>query len=1249
MQQNPGSVVLNRVTGFERSLIDGLLKSNGQVFLINAQGITIGKNGLVDTAGFLGTTLDLPNQSFLEGSFHFQGASKAAIVNQGTVKARGEDVTFIAFRVQNEGEVSAPNGSFNVGGGFDVYFQPDAKEKIYIKSKLKKIEGEEGYTNTGIIKAIDHQIAVDGNLYARAINLSGSVDSMPGLQDQGLILAVAENGKIVVSGDLKTHGIQGGEICLLGDEIKLKGATLDVSSDAGEGLIQIGTSETDHKKAASVFIDKDSKLLADCHKKGDGGQILVFGEKEVTFQGATSFKEGKIEGSGGVFELASLSMPVFEGSILSPSPTQKVILSSQEMHPTSQAIETILKSANLHLDTRSNTTSFSQRGNIYIESPLQLDGFNHHLTMTSSDSIYLKESLAFKSLTLRALSDIVIDKDLIIVDNCDLFAKSIQFSNLDRHPRLESKKGSIRVETDLLKINSKGAFIIAERDISFDAKHMGAKIAIAPQGKEEVLISSFSGSVKLGSNRPFENIDIDAGQSYIAIEADRDIEICAQDILHFQSGDQNFAQVMVHHREGSSKGDIKLNFKKMQMISKGADVGIENAASGSIYANGSHMLLDGQKESSFMVAEAGSIHLNGSLECLGGAYIETKGKGTTISQIDGDVILKSTKDGASSLRAKGHKSDINLSGSGAILVEADHSDSYIEAQFGDIKINKTGNLEVIATNSDAYIQAKNGSVECSSKEDIRVKGIGDNASIIGFSGATFTAQHVSLEGGESYERNSESYIKTQGDLSGLSITADAIRLKGGSGEFASAYLKTSGDKSPITIKGHLQVLGGIGQEAAAEIVTEGQSDISIFSKEGVDLHGGVGSLSYAAIEGLGGGNLVIRIDKDLSFLGGDSTSYASSFISMNGAVDIESKGIVELRGGSGSGNTSAFINTTEMNNPITIKAKEVNLKGGDGAVSSAYITADDRQSHISIIAGANLAGGTGAKSSAEIIARIDSNITVDATELTQQITMMSGTGGSSSATICNAGDVGNISMMSGGKFWVASSGSSESTSAQINSVEDLKIGSTTGDVVIENENKKSSISAGKSMLVSAEKGDVYLKKEARLDLINPSSGTLTVKAANNIYLQQNSVIETRGSKIILMTDQMHPGHLKFGSGGLHSDPGTLIASHGGELRIYTPTFNNNSILGVLNGERFKGQVGKHDGQNREFAMFPGGGYSGPFAVYYKNSPMKIDEGFISITELASLFFFQMFEDPHTRSIRLMKEKDLPNKEKDTRI
>jgi hypothetical protein len=240
-------------------------------------------------------------------------------------------------------------------------------------------------------------------------------------------------------------------------------------------------------------------------------------------------------------------------------------------------------------------------------------------------------------------------------------------------------------------------------------------------------------------------------------------------------------------------------------------------------------------------------------------------------------------------------------------------------------------------------------------------------------------------------------------------------------------------------------------------------------------------------------------------------------------------------------------------------------------------------------------------------------------------------------------------MISGGKFWVASSGTSESTSSQINSVQDLKIGSTTGDVVIENENKKSSISAGKSMVVSADKGDVYLKKEARLGLINPSSGTLTVKAANNIYLQQNSVIETKGSKIILMTDQMHPGHLQFGSGGLHSDPGTLIASNGGELRIYTPTFNNNTILGKLNGELFKGQSGKHDAQNREFAMFPGGGYSGPFAVYYKNSPMKIDEGFISITELASLFFFQMFEDPHTRSIRVMREKESVHKQKDTQI
>ncbi|MEE9448056.1 MAG: filamentous hemagglutinin N-terminal domain-containing protein, partial [Arenicellales bacterium] len=75
IQQNSASSVLNRVVGQLPSNILGELSSNGKVFLINPNGLLIGNGAMIDTAGFLGSTLDITNADFLAGRLNFKGAS----------------------------------------------------------------------------------------------------------------------------------------------------------------------------------------------------------------------------------------------------------------------------------------------------------------------------------------------------------------------------------------------------------------------------------------------------------------------------------------------------------------------------------------------------------------------------------------------------------------------------------------------------------------------------------------------------------------------------------------------------------------------------------------------------------------------------------------------------------------------------------------------------------------------------------------------------------------------------------------------------------------------------------------------------------------------------------------------------------------------------------------------------------------------------------------------------------------------
>src|ERR1700676_1235645 len=56
-QPNASSAILNRVTGSTPSTIAGSLTANGQVYLVNPNGIAITPSGTVNAAGFVASTL----------------------------------------------------------------------------------------------------------------------------------------------------------------------------------------------------------------------------------------------------------------------------------------------------------------------------------------------------------------------------------------------------------------------------------------------------------------------------------------------------------------------------------------------------------------------------------------------------------------------------------------------------------------------------------------------------------------------------------------------------------------------------------------------------------------------------------------------------------------------------------------------------------------------------------------------------------------------------------------------------------------------------------------------------------------------------------------------------------------------------------------------------------------------------------------------------------------------------------------
>ena len=78
VQPSSTSAALNRVLGGQISTIDGTLSANGQIYLINGNGIVVGPGGVVSANSFIASTRDIADSDFLSGTFTLPAAAPPA-------------------------------------------------------------------------------------------------------------------------------------------------------------------------------------------------------------------------------------------------------------------------------------------------------------------------------------------------------------------------------------------------------------------------------------------------------------------------------------------------------------------------------------------------------------------------------------------------------------------------------------------------------------------------------------------------------------------------------------------------------------------------------------------------------------------------------------------------------------------------------------------------------------------------------------------------------------------------------------------------------------------------------------------------------------------------------------------------------------------------------------------------------------------------------------------------------------------
>ncbi len=206
VQPNSSSVALNRIVGSDSSSIFGTLSANGQVFLVNPNGILFAPGASVNVGGLVASTLNISDRDFMAGNYRFSGTSNAAVDNQGSISADGGYVALLGANVSNQGVIQANMGTIVLAAGDEVTL--DVAGDGLLSVTVDKGAVNALIENGGLIRANGGKVfltaCVAGNLLLTVVNNTGVIEAQTLNNASGVIqlLADMQSGTVNVGGTL---------------------------------------------------------------------------------------------------------------------------------------------------------------------------------------------------------------------------------------------------------------------------------------------------------------------------------------------------------------------------------------------------------------------------------------------------------------------------------------------------------------------------------------------------------------------------------------------------------------------------------------------------------------------------------------------------------------------------------------------------------------------------------------------------------------------------------------------------------------------------------------------------------------------------------------------------------------------------------------------------------------------------------------------------------------------------------------
>ena len=269
IQPGSSSVTLNRVVGGNPSSILGNLSANGQIFIVNQQGVFFGPGSTIDVQGLVASTLNISDANFMAGNYQFNRESGtqdgASVINQGVIAARESGYVVLAGDyVENSGVIQAQLGDVVLASGSQMTLDIVGDGLISFTVDSATVSSLAGAKNTGELYADGGRVImtakVANDLASAAVNNEGIIRAQTIAEKEGEIYLLGEGAAAQNTGTLDVR-----------DPAGQNAGTIEISSDTGikvRGVIEGG-------KGGDLIIDPAVLIVSSFGSGGTTGSTFV--------------------------------------------------------------------------------------------------------------------------------------------------------------------------------------------------------------------------------------------------------------------------------------------------------------------------------------------------------------------------------------------------------------------------------------------------------------------------------------------------------------------------------------------------------------------------------------------------------------------------------------------------------------------------------------------------------------------------------------------------------------------------------------------------------------------------------------------------------------------------------------------------------------------------------------------------------------------------------------------------------------